>query len=115
MPGVSPRSETWRLPRCCTTGSGAAPPHHDGAHAPSADSGTDVTHNRKIAVIGLGYVGLPVAVCFARSGTRVIGYDIDRERVVELSKGHDRTREVEPSDLRHPSLVFTTDDSLLRG
>ena len=74
-----------------------------------------MTHNRKIAVIGLGYVGLPVAVCFARSGTRVIGYDIDRERVVELSKGHDRTREVDPADLRHPSLVFTTDDSLLRG
>jgi UDP-N-acetyl-D-galactosamine dehydrogenase len=74
-----------------------------------------VTHNRKIAVIGLGYVGLPVAVSFARSGTRVIGYDIDRERVVELCKGHDRTREVDPADLRHPSLVFTTDDGLLRG
>jgi UDP-N-acetyl-D-glucosamine/UDP-N-acetyl-D-galactosamine dehydrogenase len=74
-----------------------------------------MTHNRNIAVIGLGYVGLPVAVSFARSGTRVIGYDIDRERVVELCKGHDRTREVDPVDLRHPSLVFTTDDSLLRG
>jgi UDP-N-acetyl-D-galactosamine dehydrogenase len=74
-----------------------------------------VTHNRKIAVIGLGYVGLPVAVSFARSGARVIGYDIDRERVVELCSGHDRTREVEAADLRHPSLVFTTDDGLLRG
>jgi UDP-N-acetyl-D-glucosamine/UDP-N-acetyl-D-galactosamine dehydrogenase len=46
-----------------------------------------VSHDRKIAVIGLGYVGLPVAACFARSGTRVIGYDIDRERIAELRKG----------------------------
>ena len=38
-----------------------------------------MTHNRKIAVIGLGYVGLPVAVAFARSGVPVIGFDIDRQ------------------------------------
>ena len=36
-----------------------------------------VSHGRRIAVIGLGYVGLPVAVAFARSGTPVIGFDID--------------------------------------
>ncbi|MGB9654920.1 MAG: 3-hydroxyacyl-CoA dehydrogenase NAD-binding domain-containing protein, partial [Pseudolabrys sp.] len=40
-------------------------------------------HSRKIAVIGLGYVGLPVAVAFARSGARVVGFDIDRKRVDE--------------------------------
>jgi UDP-N-acetyl-D-glucosamine/UDP-N-acetyl-D-galactosamine dehydrogenase len=50
---------------------------------------------RKIAVIGLGYVGLPVAVAFARTGFPVIGFDIDEARVGELRTGHDRTGEVE--------------------
>jgi UDP-N-acetyl-D-mannosaminuronate dehydrogenase len=45
-----------------------------------------VPHQRKIAVIGLGYVGLPVAVAFARSGAGVVGFDIDRNRIEELKK-----------------------------
>ncbi len=45
-----------------------------------------VPHQRKIAVIGLGYVGLPVAVAFARSGAAVVGFDIDRNRIEELKK-----------------------------
>ena len=51
--------------------------------------------DRRIAVIGLGYVGLPVAVAFARAECPVIGFDIDAERVEELRAGHDRTREVD--------------------
>ena len=47
----------------------------------------------KIAVVGLGYVGLPLAVALARSFP-TIGYDIDESRVDELKRGHDRTREV---------------------
>jgi UDP-N-acetyl-D-galactosamine dehydrogenase len=74
-----------------------------------------VTHERKIGVIGLGYVGLPVAVSFARSGRHVTGYDIDPARVAELLKGHDRTREVEARDLRQDQLVLTTDAGLLRA
>ncbi|MGB8894102.1 MAG: nucleotide sugar dehydrogenase, partial [Pseudolabrys sp.] len=61
-------------------------------------------HTRKIAVIGLGYVGLPVAVAFARSGASVIGFDIDRKRVDELRAGHDRTLEVEPVHLKQATL-----------
>ena len=68
-----------------------------------------MSHGRKIAIIGLGYVGLPVAVAFARSGAPVIGFDIDPERVRELHAGRDRTREVAPADLRHPSLTCTAD------
>jgi UDP-N-acetyl-D-glucosamine/UDP-N-acetyl-D-galactosamine dehydrogenase len=63
-------------------------------------------HHRKIAVIGLGYVGLPVAVAFARSGAPVIGFDIDRKRIDELRSAHDRTLEVAPDDLKHASLLF---------
>lgn len=66
-----------------------------------------MTHGRKIAVIGLGYVGLPVAVAFARSGAPVIGFDVNATRVAELKSGHDRTREVEPVDLAHDSLSYT--------
>jgi UDP-N-acetyl-D-glucosamine/UDP-N-acetyl-D-galactosamine dehydrogenase len=62
---------------------------------------------RNIAVIGLGYVGLPVAVAFARSGASVIGFDIDRERIEELRAGFDRTREVEKKQLAQPTLVYT--------
>jgi len=66
-------------------------------------------HNRKIAIIGLGYVGLPVAVAFARSGVPVIGFDIDRKRVDELRAGHDRTREVEPAELARQNLSYECD------
>ena len=71
-------------------------------------------HGRKIAVIGLGYVGLPVAVSFARAGVRVVGFDIDATRVAELRQGTDRTREVDVDDLRHPSLAFTADPEALK-
>jgi UDP-N-acetyl-D-galactosamine dehydrogenase len=65
-----------------------------------------VAHGRKIAVIGLGYVGLPVAVAFGRSGVLVVGFDIDRKRVDELRSGYDRTREVDPSELAQPNLRY---------
>jgi UDP-N-acetyl-D-galactosamine dehydrogenase len=68
-----------------------------------------VAHGRNIAVIGLGYVGLPVAVSFARSGVPVVGFDVDAARVAELRDGKDRTREVESSDLRQKLLLFTAD------
>ncbi|HLJ00969.1 MAG TPA: nucleotide sugar dehydrogenase [Bradyrhizobium sp.] len=70
-------------------------------------------HRRKIAVIGLGYVGLPVAAAFAREGFSVTGFDIDKARVRELNEGIDRTREVDSIDLKHPSLRFTCDAEAL--
>lgn len=66
-----------------------------------------MNHGRKIAVLGLGYVGLPVAVAFARSGVPVIGYDVDVRRISELRDGFDRTLEVEPDDLANAPLTFT--------
>ena len=72
-------------------------------------------HGRKLAVIGLGYVGLPVAVAFGRRGTRVIGFDTDAARISELKAGHDRTREVEPDDIARSHLHFTSDPAELSG
>ena len=68
-----------------------------------------MTYTRSIAVIGLGYVGLPVAAAFAATGRPVVGFDIDQRRVDELRRGVDRTREVEPAALGAPGLRFTTD------
>jgi UDP-N-acetyl-D-galactosamine dehydrogenase len=73
-----------------------------------------VAHSRKIAVIGLGYVGLPVAVSFARAGNAVVGFDIDARRIAELRSGRDRTREVEPADLALPNLSLASDPEQLR-
>jgi UDP-N-acetyl-D-glucosamine/UDP-N-acetyl-D-galactosamine dehydrogenase len=62
----------------------------------------------KIAVIGLGYVGLPLAVEFGKVA-EVIGFDIDVKRIEELSKGIDRTLEVEPGELSESKgLRFST-------
>jgi UDP-N-acetyl-D-galactosamine dehydrogenase len=74
-----------------------------------------VAHGRRIAVIGLGYVGLPVAVSFARAGVPVVGFDVDATRIAELNEGKDRTREVEADDLRHPSLTFSADVAAIRN
>ena len=74
-----------------------------------------MSHSRKIAVIGLGYVGLPVAVAFARTGASVVGFDIDHNRVDELRSGRDRTLEVTPADLEQKTLRFEHEPSRLAG
>ena len=71
--------------------------------------------NRLISVIGLGYVGLPVAVAFARNGHRVVAFDIDKRRIEELKGGHDRTCEVDASALNFKELGFTSDVQELRA
>lgn len=52
----------------------------------------------RIAIIGLGYVGLPLAVAFAKKYS-VTGFDINQQRIEELESGFDRTLEIEPEDL----------------
>src|SRR5262249_54931886 len=74
-----------------------------------------MSHGRKIAVIGLGYVGLPVAAAFARGGSPVVGFDIDAARVVELRAGRDRTREVASSDLTLPTLSFESEAAAFKA
>src|SRR3546814_3365381 len=60
----------------------------------------------RIAVIGLGYVGLPLAVALARRFD-CIGIDIDSNRIAELKAGHDRTREVTPDTLADSGLCLS--------
>jgi UDP-N-acetyl-D-galactosamine dehydrogenase len=63
--------------------------------------------NRKISVVGLGYVGLPVAVAFGNSH-RVVGFDLDDSRIQELKEGKDRTLEVEKNELEASDILFTS-------
>lgn len=56
-------------------------------------------NNYTITVVGLGYVGLPLAIEFAKK-YKVIGFDINEERIVELSSGFDRTKEANIEDLK---------------
>ena len=74
-----------------------------------------MAHARKIAVIGLGYVGLPVAVGFARTGASVIGFDIDAGRITEIAAGNDRTREVAAEELRGVRAHWTSNPADLRA
>jgi UDP-N-acetyl-D-glucosamine/UDP-N-acetyl-D-galactosamine dehydrogenase len=69
--------------------------------------------NETIAVIGLGYVGLPLAVAFGQH-RRVIGFDVNAGRIAELQAGHDSTLEVEPEELARVSMEYTTDPERLR-
>lgn len=64
--------------------------------------------SRKIAIIGLGYVGLPLAVEFGRQRP-VIGFDINRARIDELAQGHDRTREVSSEELQASTQLTFSD------
>lgn len=57
------------------------------------------TSNKKIGIIGLGYVGLPLAVEFGKI-REVIGFDINKDRVVELNNGFDRTLEVDEEEMK---------------
>ena len=68
--------------------------------------------DRNISVIGLGYVGLPVAVAFSQYG-RVIAFDINKKRIDELNNSIDKTGEVESEELNTPNIFFTDDSAEL--
>ncbi|MBI1250535.1 MAG: nucleotide sugar dehydrogenase [Alphaproteobacteria bacterium] len=76
-------------------------------------SSSKPAHNRTIAVIGLGYVGLSLAVALARTGARTIGFDIDPERVGECRQGLDRRGEVEAHEFVGTTAEFTHELSAL--
>jgi UDP-N-acetyl-D-galactosamine dehydrogenase len=74
---------------------------------------------QKIAVVGLGYVGLPVAVALAErlrpEGARVIGFDIAAARIAQLRAGEDTTREIDSARLTSCGLEVSDDPGVLEG
>src|SRR4051812_39673854 len=69
----------------------------------------------KIAVIGLGYVGLPVALALSRKFDNTVGYDIDARRVEALASGEDWTAEVDSSTLNAAPLKLSSHEKDLEG
>jgi UDP-N-acetyl-D-galactosamine dehydrogenase len=70
--------------------------------------------SEKIGIVGLGYVGLPVALGFARKFEGTVGFDINVEKVKELSSGVDRTGEVPAEVLKASSLKMTANAADLK-
>jgi UDP-N-acetyl-D-galactosamine dehydrogenase len=81
-----------------------------------ASLGDDMTkrQSRSIAVVGLGYVGLPIAVAFGKIGS-VIGFDVNEKKIEELRKGIDRTGEVSEKDLASSQVRYTSQPADLKN
>jgi UDP-N-acetyl-D-galactosamine dehydrogenase len=69
--------------------------------------------SESIAVLGLGYVGLPVAVAFARQAKQVVGFDISTTRIEALRRYEDGTGEVSTEEIAASCIYFTDDPSKL--
>jgi len=68
---------------------------------------------RSIAIVGLGYVGLPIAVAFGKIAS-TIGFDIHKKKIEELRNGIDRTGEISPKDLAAAQISYTAEPSDLK-
>lgn len=66
-------------------------------------------NKERVAILGLGYVGLPLAVALAEKYDDVLGFDINKARVEELLTGHDRTEEVETERLKSSKLRYSAE------
>jgi UDP-N-acetyl-D-galactosamine dehydrogenase len=85
-----------------------------GESAGSAAAALTFAASPRVAVVGLGYVGLPLAVAFGRV-VPTVGFDIDSRRVLQLRAGEDRTLEVDADELASsPHLTYTDDLESLR-
>ena len=69
---------------------------------------------RSVAVVGLGYVGLPIAVAFGKQGP-VVGFDINKTKIDELRRGIDRTGEVSTTDLKSSQVQYTWEPAELKA
>lgn len=90
----------------------------DASTETSPTNGQRLTHRESaelqtICVVGLGYVGLPLAVEFAQSRHRTIGFDIDERKVAALEGGEDPTGDLESGTIDTADISFTTDSSVI--
>lgn len=73
-----------------------------------------VKREAKLAVVGLGYVGMPIAHAFAKKGLNVIGFDLNTEKIEMYRNGIDPTHEVGNEAIKNSSVMFTSDETVLK-
>ncbi len=71
-------------------------------------------HKEKLSVIGLGYVGMPIAVAFANEGIEVVGFDLNKAKIELYKSGVDPTNEVGDQAIKQTSVMFTSDEKDLQ-
>jgi UDP-N-acetyl-D-galactosamine dehydrogenase len=73
-----------------------------------------LNHEGKISLVGLGYVGMPIAIEFAKRGVYVIGYDLNKAKIETYKSGIDPTHEVGDDAIKATTVEFTSDENKLR-
>jgi len=74
-----------------------------------------VANEESIALVGLGYVGMPIAHAFAKKGINVIGFDLNKEKIELYKSGVDPTNEVGNEEIKNTKIQFTSDESDLKN
>lgn len=74
-----------------------------------------ISKKESISVIGLGYVGLPLAHAFSKKGMKVIGFDLNKDKINAYKNGIDPTNEVGATEIKNSSILFTSDESVLKN
>ena len=73
-----------------------------------------VERKANLALVGLGYVGMPIAVAFAAKGLNVIGFDLNSAKIELYKKGKDPTKEIGDEAIAATSVAFTSDEKELQ-
>ena len=73
-----------------------------------------INKEEKISLVGLGYVGMPIAVAFAGKGMQVIGFDLNKSKIELYKSGIDPTKEVGDEAIKNTTVEFTSDETRLR-
>lgn len=67
-----------------------------------------------LSLVGLGYVGMPIAVAFAKKGVKVIGFDLNSAKIDLYKSGVDPTKEVGDEVIKNTTVEFTADETRLK-
>ena len=73
-----------------------------------------VNRMQSLSLVGLGYVGMPIAIAFAKRGVKVIGFDVNKAKIDVYKSGIDPTKEVGDEVIRNTTVEFTADEAKLR-
>lgn len=73
-----------------------------------------VNRTESLSLVGLGYVGMPIAVAFAKKGLNVIGFDINQNKINLYKSGCDPTKEVGDDAIKNTNILFTSDENKLK-